>query len=100
MGKLFEELKRRKVFKVAVVYAVVPWLLVQIVTSILPTSNKKVPSGVKLHLYLTHYSRIYASNFDPYRLSESPEFTRSGRANHRCKPRVRSQHFYLGESYE
>jgi adenylate cyclase len=37
MGKLFEELKRRKVFKVAVVYAVVPWLLVQIVTSILPT---------------------------------------------------------------
>ena len=37
MGKLYEELKRRKVFKVAVVYAVVAWLLVQIVTSILPT---------------------------------------------------------------
>jgi hypothetical protein len=37
MGKLFSELKRRKVFKVAAVYAVVAWLLVQIVTSILPT---------------------------------------------------------------
>ena len=35
MGKLLEELKRRKVFRVAAVYAVVAWLLVQIVTSII-----------------------------------------------------------------
>ncbi len=34
MGKLFEELKRRKVFRIAAVYAVVAWLLIQIVTAI------------------------------------------------------------------
>lgn len=30
MSMLFEELKRRKVFKVAAVYAVVSWLLIQV----------------------------------------------------------------------
>lgn len=30
MGKLFEELKRRKVFRVAAVYAVVSWVLIQV----------------------------------------------------------------------
>ncbi len=35
MGKLFEELKRRKVFSVAAVYAVVAWLLIQIADVIL-----------------------------------------------------------------
>ena len=34
MGKLFDELKRRKVFRVALVYAVVAWLLIQIVGAI------------------------------------------------------------------
>ncbi len=37
MGKLFEELKRRKVFRVAAVYAVVAWLLIQIADVVLPT---------------------------------------------------------------
>ena len=37
MKSLFLELKRRKVFRVAAVYAVVAWLLIQIVTAILPT---------------------------------------------------------------
>ena len=35
--KLFEELKRRNVFRVAGVYAVVAWLLIQIVVAVLPT---------------------------------------------------------------
>lgn len=37
MGKLFEELKRRKVFHVAAVYAVVAWLLIQVSNTVLPT---------------------------------------------------------------
>jgi len=39
MGNLFQELKRRNVFKVGAVYVVVAWLLIQIVTAILPTFN-------------------------------------------------------------
>ncbi len=35
--KLFEELKRRNVFRVAGVYAVVGWLLIQIAVAVLPT---------------------------------------------------------------
>ncbi|MSR12695.1 MAG: hypothetical protein EXR84_13050 [Gammaproteobacteria bacterium] len=37
MGKLFEELKRRKVIRVVVVYAVVAWLLIQVADTVLPT---------------------------------------------------------------
>lgn len=36
MGKLFEELKRRKVVRVAGVYAVVAWLLIQVTNNIVP----------------------------------------------------------------
>ena len=39
MGNLFQELKRRKVFRVAAVYAVVASLLIQVVVEILPTFN-------------------------------------------------------------
>lgn len=34
MGRLFEELKRRNVFRVAIAYAVVGWIIMQVVTSI------------------------------------------------------------------
>ncbi|MBT8147429.1 MAG: PD40 domain-containing protein, partial [Gammaproteobacteria bacterium] len=37
MGNLFEELKRRKVFRVATVYTVVAWLIIQIAGEVLPT---------------------------------------------------------------
>ena len=37
MGNLFEELKRRKVFRVAAVYAVVAWVLIQVADVVLPT---------------------------------------------------------------
>ena len=37
MTKLFAELKRRKVFRVAAVYAVVAWLLIQVADVVLPT---------------------------------------------------------------
>lgn len=37
MGKLYEELKRRKVFRVAAVYAVVAWVLIQVTDVVLPT---------------------------------------------------------------
>lgn len=36
MGSLFQELKRRKVFRVAVAYAVVAWVLIQISGEVLP----------------------------------------------------------------
>ncbi|MDA1371946.1 MAG: hypothetical protein O2971_14435 [Proteobacteria bacterium] len=36
MGKLFDELKRRKVVRVAGVYAVVAWLLIQVANNIVP----------------------------------------------------------------
>ena len=39
MGNLFQELKRRKVFRVAAVYAIVAWLLIQIAGEVLPTFN-------------------------------------------------------------
>ena len=35
-GKFFSELKRRNVYKVAVAYAVVGWLLVQVTTQVFP----------------------------------------------------------------
>jgi len=35
MGKLFEELKRRKVFRVVAVYAVVAWLLIQVADTVM-----------------------------------------------------------------
>lgn len=36
MGNLFQELKRRKVFRVAAVYAVVAWLLIQVADTVMP----------------------------------------------------------------
>ena len=36
MVKLFEELKRRKVFRVSAVYAVVAWVLIQVADTVLP----------------------------------------------------------------
>jgi len=39
MGKLFEELKRRKVIRVAAIYAVVAWLLIQVADTIAPMMN-------------------------------------------------------------
>ena len=39
MSRLFQELKRLSVFKVSAVYVVMAWLLIQIVTAILPTFN-------------------------------------------------------------
>ncbi len=37
MGNLFQELKRRKVFRVAAVYVIVAWLIIQVAGEILPT---------------------------------------------------------------
>tara|TARA_R110002167_G_scaffold13915_2_gene57098 strand:- start:3151 stop:5313 length:2163 start_codon:yes stop_codon:yes gene_type:complete len=36
MGRLFEELKRRKVFRVGAVYAVAAWVLIQVADTVLP----------------------------------------------------------------
>ena len=37
MGNLYEELKRRKVFRIAAVYAVLAWLIIQVTSTVLPT---------------------------------------------------------------
>ena len=39
MGDLFQELKRRKVFRVAAAYVVIAWLLIQVTSTVLPTFN-------------------------------------------------------------
>lgn len=39
MGKLFEKLKRRKVFRVAGIYAVVGWVLIQVADTLTPAFN-------------------------------------------------------------
>ena len=39
MGSLLQELKRRKVFRVAAVYAVVAWVLIEVTSTVLPTFN-------------------------------------------------------------
>ncbi|MEY2576482.1 MAG: hypothetical protein QOF80_1969, partial [Verrucomicrobiota bacterium] len=36
-GNFFAELKRRNVYKVAVAYAVVGWLVIQISSTVMPT---------------------------------------------------------------
>jgi hypothetical protein len=37
MGNLFQELNRRKVFRVAAMYAIVAWLIIEVASEILPT---------------------------------------------------------------
>jgi len=41
----FAELKRRNVYKVAVAYAVVGWLLVQIATQVFPSAGLQSPTA-------------------------------------------------------
>jgi adenylate cyclase len=41
---LFEELKRRKVFRVAVMYAGIAWIVIEVASTVLPTFN--VPERV------------------------------------------------------
>lgn len=51
MGSLFEELKRRKVIRVAVIYAVVAWVLIQVADTIAPLMNLP-ESAPRLVLFL------------------------------------------------
>ena len=44
----FAELKRRNVYKVAVAYAVVGWLLVQVATQVFPFSKSQIGRCVSL----------------------------------------------------
>ena len=39
MASFFEELRRRSVFRVGVAYAVVAWILAQVVATVLPVFN-------------------------------------------------------------
>src|SRR5882757_261657 len=51
LGSFFAELKRRNVYKVAVAYAVVGWLLIQVATQVLPFFE--IPNwGVRLVVLL------------------------------------------------
>jgi Tol biopolymer transport system component len=51
MGKLYEELKRRKVFRTALIYAVVAWVLLQVADTIAPMMNLP-DSAPRLVLFL------------------------------------------------
>src|SRR5437868_14966668 len=51
LGSFFAELKRRNVYKVAVAYAVVGWLLIQVATQVFPFFE--IPNwGVRLAVLL------------------------------------------------
>ncbi|MEX2130226.1 MAG: hypothetical protein WD772_01965, partial [Pseudohongiellaceae bacterium] len=52
MSKLFEELKRRKVVRVAGVYAVVAWLLIQVANNIVPALQLPVWTNTFIVLML------------------------------------------------
>ena len=52
LGKLFTELKRRNVFKVAVAYLVVGWLLVQIMAAITPMLDLPLWAGRVVLVFL------------------------------------------------
>ena len=45
MASVWGELRRRNVFKVAVAYAIVAWLLIQVADIVLPTFN--APTKIK-----------------------------------------------------
>ena len=51
MSSLFQELKRRKVFRVAAIYAVVAWVLIQVADTIAPMMNLP-DSAPRLVLFL------------------------------------------------
>ncbi len=44
--KFFAELKRRNVYKVAVAYAVIGWLLVQVATQVFPSLKSRIGPSI------------------------------------------------------
>mgnify|MGYP001797126877 FL=1 len=65
-GKFFVELKRRNVYKVAVAYAVVGWLIVQVATQVFPffeITNWAVQLVVLLHVLGCHVAMILSWAF-------------------------------------
>lgn len=63
MNQFIQELKRRKVFKVAAVYAVVSWMLIQVATAITPALQLPTwtPSLVVVLLMLGFIPTLIAS---------------------------------------
>src|SRR4051812_22708299 len=67
-GNLFAELKRRNVYKVAVAYAIVGWLLIQVATQVFPFLE--IPNWVVLLVIAlvatgSPFAFITAGAFDP-----------------------------------
>ena len=68
--KLFAELKRRNVYKVAIAYAVVAWLLMQIATQFFSFSrNSELGAPAALHRLTEQYM---ASPREAYRTTAPP----------------------------
>lgn len=87
MTGFFEELKRRKVYRVAIVYAVVGWLLVQIATQVFPFFE--IPNwGVRLVIALIligfPIALILAWAFDvtPQGIRATPRLTEPSHPSH------------------
>jgi len=45
LSNFFAELKRRNIYKVAVAYAIVGWLLVQVATQVFPSTGISIYDG-------------------------------------------------------
>jgi Tol biopolymer transport system component len=80
VGKLFEELKRRKVFKVAAVYAVVAWLLIQVAATVTPALQlpQWTPALVTVLLILGFIPSLIAA----WAYELTPEGVRPDSASH------------------
>jgi len=52
MNNFFAELKRRNVYKVAIAYAVVGWLMIQVATEVLPIVE--IPNLALRHTWITN----------------------------------------------
>ena len=63
MASFFTELKRRNVFKVAAAYAIVSWLLIQIIVSVKALAiNPKVASKRRLRMAVRTIESLFEAN--------------------------------------
>ena len=68
---IFTELKRRNVYKVAVAYAVVGWLLIQVATQVFPFLD--IPSwAIRLVIFVTALGRSARGGGEPLIRPPSP----------------------------
>ncbi len=90
MGKLFEELKRRKVVRVAGVYAVVAWLLIQVTNNIAPALQ--LPAWTSTFIVVLLLIGFIPTLIAAWAYELTPEGTRPDTASHSAAQIPATQH--------